>query len=182
MAITHAQAGGGAHRVARLVTACALAAYAGGRPETGDRWFRWFDDHDLIDRYPPVAVLVAVLRAVMGQPAAAERWAAVGERASVTGTLPDGSPLEAWQAQLRAFLCRHGVGQMRRDAELARDGLAPGSQGGGGGGGAPSWHATVWLPAASGGRRRWRSKASRGCSTVSPSVPTRSWRRRWTSG
>jgi LuxR family transcriptional regulator, maltose regulon positive regulatory protein len=128
MAITHAQAGGDADRVARLVTACALAAYAGGRLETVDRWFRWFDDHGLIERYPSVAVLGAVLRAVMGQPAAAERWAAVGERASVTGTLPDGSPLEAWQAQLRAFLCRHGVRQMRRDAQLARDGLAPGSQ------------------------------------------------------
>ena len=128
MAITHAQAGGDADRVARLVTACALAAYAGGRLETVDRWFQWFDDHGLIERYPSVAVLGAVLRAVMGQPAAAERWAAVGERASVTGTLPDGSPLEAWQAQLRAFLCRHGVRQMRRDAELARDGLAPGSQ------------------------------------------------------
>jgi LuxR family maltose regulon positive regulatory protein len=128
MAITHAQAGGDADRVARLVTACALAAYAGGRLETVDRWFRWFDDHGLIERYPSVAVLGAVLRAVMGQPAAAERWAALGERASVGGMLPDGSSLAAWQAQLRAFLCRHGVRQMRRDAELARDGLAPGSQ------------------------------------------------------
>jgi LuxR family maltose regulon positive regulatory protein len=128
MAITHAQAGGDADQVARLVTARTLVAYAGGRLETVDRWFQWFDDHDLIDRYPSVAVLGAVLRAVMGQPGAAERWAAVGERASVTETLPDGSPLEAWQAQLRAFLCRHGVGQMRRDAVLARDGLAPGSQ------------------------------------------------------
>jgi LuxR family transcriptional regulator, maltose regulon positive regulatory protein len=129
MAITHAQAGGDADQVARLVTACALAAYAGGRLETVDRWLQWFDDHGLIERYPPVAVLGAVLRAVMGQPGAAERWAAVGERASVlAGVLPDGSPLEAWQAQLRAFLCRHGVGQMRRDAERARDGLASGSQ------------------------------------------------------
>jgi LuxR family maltose regulon positive regulatory protein len=52
----------------------------------------------------------------------------VAGRGSVVGTLPDGSPLESWQAQLRAVLCRHGVDQMRRDAEMACEGLAPGSQ------------------------------------------------------
>jgi LuxR family maltose regulon positive regulatory protein len=128
MAITHAQAAGDADQVARLVTACTLAAYAGGRLETVDRWFQWFDDHDLIENYPSVAVLGAVLRAVMGQPAAADRWAAVAERGSGGTMLPDGSSLESWQAQLRAFLCRQGVGQMRRDAQMARDGLAAGSQ------------------------------------------------------
>ena len=147
MAITHAQAGGDADQVARLVTARTLVAYGGGRLETVDRWFQWFDDHDLIDRYPSVAVLGAVLRAVMGQSAAAERWAAVAERASATETLPDGSSLESWQAQHRAFLCRQGVGQMRRDAEIAR---------------------TVSPPGASGARRRWRSRGSRGCSTDEP--------------
>ncbi len=128
MAIPHAQAAGDADQVARLVTACALAAYADGRLETVDRWFRWFDERGLIERYPSVAVLGAVLRAVMGQPAAAERWAAVAERASIVAALPDGSSMASWQAQLRAFLCRHGVDQMRRDAEAARKGLAPGSQ------------------------------------------------------
>jgi LuxR family transcriptional regulator, maltose regulon positive regulatory protein len=128
MAITHAQGAGDPDHVARLVTTCTLAAYAGGRLETVDRWFRWFDEHELIDDYPSVAVLGAVLRAVMGQPAAAERWAAVAERAPAETTLPDGSAFESWQAQLRVFLCRHGIDQMRRDAEMARDGLAPGSQ------------------------------------------------------
>ncbi len=127
MAITHAQAAGDADQVARLVTACAQAAYAAGRLETVDRWFQWFDDHGSIERYPSVAVLGAVVRAVMGQPAAAERWAAVAERASVEATLPDGTTLATWQAQLRAFLCRKGVGEMRRDAQIAREGLAPGS-------------------------------------------------------
>jgi LuxR family maltose regulon positive regulatory protein len=128
MAITHAQAAGDADQVARLVTTRTMVAYAGGRLETVDRWFQWFDDHDLIDRYPSVAVLGAVLRAVMGQAAAAERWAAAAERPSAAETLPDGSSLESWQAQLRAFRCRQGVGQMRRDAEIARSGLAVGSQ------------------------------------------------------
>jgi LuxR family transcriptional regulator, maltose regulon positive regulatory protein len=128
MAITHAQAAGDTDQVARLVTACTQPAYASGRLGTVDRWFQWFDDHGLIGRYPSVAVLGAVLRAVMGQPAAADRWAAVAERASVEATLPDGSTMASWQAQLRAFLCRKGVAEMRRDAEMARDGLAPGSQ------------------------------------------------------
>jgi LuxR family transcriptional regulator, maltose regulon positive regulatory protein len=127
MAITHAQAAGDADQVARLVTACAQAAYAGGRLETVDRWFQWFDDHGLIGRYPSVAVLGAVVRALMGQPAAAERWAAVAERAPVEATLPDGSTMASWQAQLRAFLCRKGVAQMRQDAQIAWKGLAPGS-------------------------------------------------------
>jgi LuxR family maltose regulon positive regulatory protein len=82
----------------------------------------------LIERYPSVAVLGAVVRALMGQPAAADRWAAVAERASVEATLPDGSTMASWQAQLRAFLCRRGVVEMRRDAQIACDGLAPGSQ------------------------------------------------------
>jgi len=128
MAITHAQAAGDADQVARLVTDRALAAYAGGRLETVDRWFQWFDDHQLIEHYPSVAVLGAALRAFMGQAASAERWAAVAERASDGATLPDGSTMEIWRAQLRGFLCRKGLGQMRRDAEIARDGLAPGSQ------------------------------------------------------
>jgi LuxR family maltose regulon positive regulatory protein len=127
MAITHAQAAGDADQVARLVTACAQPAYAGGRHETVDRWLRWFDDHGLIERYPSVAVLGAVLRAVMGQPAAAERWAAVAERAPVEATLPDGSTMASWQAQLRAFLCRKGLAQMREDARIAGEGLAPAS-------------------------------------------------------
>jgi LuxR family maltose regulon positive regulatory protein len=128
MAIDHAQAAGDADQVARLVTTCTQPAYAGGRLETVDRWFQWFDDNGLVERYPAVAVLGAVLRALMGQPAAAERWAAVAERAPVDATLADGSTFESWLAQLRAFLCRQGVGEMRRDAEMARDGLAPGSQ------------------------------------------------------
>ena len=33
--------------------------------------------------------------------------------------MPDGSPLEAWAATVRALLCREGVEQMQIDAELA---------------------------------------------------------------
>jgi len=39
--------------------------------------------------------------------------------------MPDGSPLEAWSAMLRAAMCKSGVEQMRRDAELSFATLAP---------------------------------------------------------
>jgi LuxR family transcriptional regulator, maltose regulon positive regulatory protein len=128
MAIDHAQAAGDADEVARLVATHLLAAYAGGRLETVSRWCDWFDDRDLIELYPAVAVLGAVLRALMGQAAAAERWAAAAEQAPAEGTIPDGSTMESWRALLGAFLCRQGVSQMRRDAEIARDGLGPQSR------------------------------------------------------
>jgi LuxR family maltose regulon positive regulatory protein len=42
--------------------------------------------------------------------------------------LPDGSSsIEGWRALLRAKLCRHGVTQMRADAELALTLIAVGS-------------------------------------------------------
>ncbi len=128
MAIDHAQAAGNADQVARLVATHLLPTYAGGRLETVRRWCQWFDDRGLIERYPAIAVLGAVVWALVGDAAAAERWAAAAERTPVEGTAPDGSTMESWRALLRAAMCRSGVGQMQRDAEIARDGLAPGSR------------------------------------------------------
>jgi LuxR family maltose regulon positive regulatory protein len=65
--------------------------------------------------------------ALLGQPSEAERWAAAAERASSAGILPDGSTIEATLAYLRAILCRKGIGEMRRDAQLAWEGLSPAS-------------------------------------------------------
>jgi LuxR family maltose regulon positive regulatory protein len=128
IAIDHAQAAGDADQVARLVAAHLMATYASGRLETVDRWLQWFDDQGSIDRYPAVATLGAVVRALMGQAAAAERWAAAVERMPLEETAPDGSTMESWRATLRAYLCRKGIGEMRRDAETAREGLAPASR------------------------------------------------------
>ena len=41
--------------------------------------------------------------------------------------MPDGSPLEAWAATVRALLCRKGVEQMQVDAELATSSLSAAS-------------------------------------------------------
>jgi LuxR family transcriptional regulator, maltose regulon positive regulatory protein len=127
-AIDHAQAAGDADRVARLVWQLALPTYGAGRVDTARRWFGWFDDQGLLGRYRSVAVLGAWLQALVGQPAAAERWADAAERGPAAGTLPDGSTGQSYRALLGALLCRNGVDRMRADTQAALDGLGPASQ------------------------------------------------------
>jgi LuxR family transcriptional regulator, maltose regulon positive regulatory protein len=59
------------------------------------------------------------LHALRGRPDVAERWALAVESSQSEGPMPDGSPLEAWVATVRALLCREGVEQMQIDAEFA---------------------------------------------------------------
>jgi LuxR family transcriptional regulator, maltose regulon positive regulatory protein len=127
-AIDHAQAAGDTDRVARLVWRLALPAYGAGRVDTTRRWFGWFEDQGLLGRYPEVAVLGAWLQALVGQPAAAERWADAAEQAPVAGTLPDGSTTQSYLALLRALLCRNGLDRMRADTRAALAELSLGSQ------------------------------------------------------
>jgi LuxR family transcriptional regulator, maltose regulon positive regulatory protein len=127
-AIDHAQAAGDADRVARLVWQLALPAYGAGRVDTTRRWFGWFEDQGLLGRYRSVAVLGAWLHALVGQPAAAERWADAAEQGPVAGTLPDGSTGQSYLALLGALLCRDGVDRMRADTQTALAELSPGSQ------------------------------------------------------
>jgi ATP/maltotriose-dependent transcriptional regulator MalT/anti-sigma regulatory factor (Ser/Thr protein kinase) len=108
--------------VTGLVVRLALAVFYGGRLATQQRWLDWFDAHELLGRYPAATVLGAWLQALVGHAAAAERWADTAERGAfrAAGTLPDGTAsIEGWLALLRAVMCRHGVEQLRSDAELA---------------------------------------------------------------
>ena len=118
-AIDYAIDAGDADLVARGVEQAAIGVYRSGRLATVQRWFDWFNDRGLIQQYPAVAMLGAWVQALGGHAAAAERWAAAAEQGSYEGTLPDGSSIDGWRALLRAKLCRHGVTQMRADAELA---------------------------------------------------------------
>jgi LuxR family maltose regulon positive regulatory protein len=127
-AIPHAQAAGDADLVARLVAEVAFPAYAGGRVDTCLGWLEWFADQAVAERYPEVAVLGAVVNALLGRTAAVDEWVSEAERGGAEGTPPDGSTMASWRAQLRAFLCRSGVRELRRDTEIALDGLAPSSQ------------------------------------------------------
>jgi LuxR family transcriptional regulator, maltose regulon positive regulatory protein len=133
LAVDHGQAAGDADRVARLVAALAFAAYAGGRVETVRRWFGWFEDQGLVERYPRVAVLGAQMEALLGNPSSAERWAAAAERG--LGSAPPDGTLDASMALLRTLLCHDGMAGMRADAAAAWAGLAPDSP----------WRATALL-------------------------------------
>jgi LuxR family maltose regulon positive regulatory protein len=118
--IGYAMDAGDADLAARGVEQAAISVYRSGRLATVQGWFDWFDDHGLVQQYPAVAMLGAWIQALGGHAAAAERWADAAERGSYAGMLPDGSAsIEGWRALLRAKLCRHGVRQMRADAELA---------------------------------------------------------------
>jgi LuxR family transcriptional regulator, maltose regulon positive regulatory protein len=127
-AIGYAMDAGDADQVARGVEQVAIGVYRSGRLATVQRWFDWFDDRGLIQRYPAVAMLGAWIQALGGHAAAAERWADAAEHGSYRGRLPDGSAsVDGWRALLRAKLCRHGATQMRADAELALELIAVGS-------------------------------------------------------
>jgi LuxR family maltose regulon positive regulatory protein len=84
------------------------------------RWLRWLDDRGAVREHPMLAVSASMLAAFTGRPAEAERWADVvdGWRRG-DGTWPAEPVVLAWTAVLRAMLCRHGVRQMRADAEQA---------------------------------------------------------------
>jgi LuxR family maltose regulon positive regulatory protein len=125
LAVDHGQAAGDGDRVARLVAALAFGAYAGGRVQTARGWFRWFEDHGLVERYPRIATLGAQLEALLGNAPSAERWAAVAERG--LGRAPADTTLDASMALLRTFLCRDGMAAMRADAAAAWSGLDPDS-------------------------------------------------------
>jgi LuxR family maltose regulon positive regulatory protein len=126
-AIGHAQAAGDYDRVVRLILELQQPVWASGRVETVLRWMEWIRDVMSAEHYGAIAVHGSLIFALLGQPSEAERWAAAAERASSAGILPDGSTMEATLAYLRAILCRKGIGEMRRDAQLAWEGLSPAS-------------------------------------------------------
>ena len=142
LAIDHAQSGFDVDRVNRLMLLNAQKAFAAGRRETVRRWFAWFEDEDLVEQYPAIAVLGALFYINTGDAAAAERWgilaehpsppvllgsSEVAQRAASERILPDGSTLASWRAVLRGFQCREGIDAMERDAASALDELGAGS-------------------------------------------------------
>jgi LuxR family maltose regulon positive regulatory protein len=127
-ALEYSMKAGDVDAAAHLFGTLGFTTYQRGRAATVERWFGWLEDHGAMETYPAVAVLAAVVSALTGKPADAERWAGVAERGALAVSLPDGSPsVEPWLALLRALLCRGGVDQMRADAELAAGTMAAGS-------------------------------------------------------
>jgi len=124
-ALDHARSAGDAEFVERLLLTIANPVWASGRLDTVLEWMEWFAASGRIDRHPAVAVHTALIYALVGRATDAERWAETAERATVTGLLPDGNTMEGTLAYLRTLLCRRGIAEMRKDAQLALDGLAP---------------------------------------------------------
>jgi LuxR family transcriptional regulator, maltose regulon positive regulatory protein len=118
-AVEYAAASGDLDLLARLVTGLTFPFYRSGRVSTVERWLTRFDDPQLLQRYPALAVFGVWLHALRGRPDDAERWALAVEAAEYEGAMPDGSPASAWALTVRALLCRRGVEQMRDDAKVA---------------------------------------------------------------
>ena len=72
--------------MARLVERWAQPVYQSGRVATVERWLDWLERHGALERNAAVAVLGALIAAVQGRPAEAERWAEIAERASYDGS------------------------------------------------------------------------------------------------
>jgi LuxR family maltose regulon positive regulatory protein len=69
----------------------------------------------------------SLIHALLGRTGDAVRWANVAEQTPAGDALPDGSSVEGTLAYLRANLAREGVAAMRHDAQVAQEGLDPGS-------------------------------------------------------
>lgn len=88
----------------------AAPTYASGRAQTARRWFQWFEEQGLIERYPLIAMQGAFLQVLAGQPEDIERWTAAAERGLAARTLARSSTMEPWMALLPALLCRDRTG------------------------------------------------------------------------
>ena len=105
---------------ARLVPELWLQTYRRGRVTTLQRWLGWLEERDGIEGHPMVAVCGSLLAGQTGRPVEAERWAGVVDRWRYSDAARADDPYaEGWAAVLRAMLCRHGVEQMRADADEA---------------------------------------------------------------
>jgi LuxR family maltose regulon positive regulatory protein len=118
-------AAGDVGAVAGLMRNLWFPVYRQGRMTTLYRWFRWLDDRDGLEAHPAIAAQAALVAAQTGHPAEAERLADTVDRWQYGDpSRPDDPVAEAWAAVVRAILCRHGVRQMRADADEAAQKLA----------------------------------------------------------
>jgi LuxR family maltose regulon positive regulatory protein len=119
-ALEYSMAAGDVDTAARLVEQLWIPAYRRARVTTMQRWIKWLDDRGGIEGRPVVAAQAALLANATGRAAEAERWAdAVDIWQDQHPSRPDDPYTEGWAASLHAKMCRHGVEQMRADADDA---------------------------------------------------------------
>jgi LuxR family maltose regulon positive regulatory protein len=136
LAMEHAYAAGDRDLVNRLVLTDGPMIYAVGKSASLSRWLRWLADPDGLAHYPAAAVLGAMLFSSRGFAAEADHWADAAElrdttssaedriRAAPDRVLPDGSTLESWWAVLRILRAADGLEAVRRDIDIALNGLS----------------------------------------------------------
>ena len=119
-AIEYATAARDTARVARLVATLALPAYRQGLARTVERWMSALDDPALLVRYPGAAAVGALLHAVSGRPADADRWLDAAKAGSLDDPIGDGGmTVHTMVATVDAALCRDGPERMLADARAA---------------------------------------------------------------
>ena len=126
-AIEHAHLSGDVALLSRLVLEHAQATWAGGHIETVHQWMSWLEEAKGAPSFPAIAAHAALIFALVGDPARADRWSAMATTANGTEMLSDGSTVEGVRAYLRAIEARRGVDEMLVDAQLAWAGLSPAS-------------------------------------------------------
>jgi LuxR family maltose regulon positive regulatory protein len=120
-ALEYFMAAGDVDEAARLVEQLWLPTdRQGGFITTVLRWMRWLEDRGGIEGHLGLVVLAALLCTLTGRPVEAERWADEADRCQYQDAGRSDDPFtQGWAATLRATLCRHGVEQMRADADEA---------------------------------------------------------------
>jgi LuxR family transcriptional regulator, maltose regulon positive regulatory protein len=119
-ALEYSMAASDVDTAAELVGKLWRPVYWHGRVATLQRWFRWLDDRGGIEKHLLTAVCSCLLAGATGQAAEAERWADVIDRwQDQDGAQPADPYTKGLAATVRAFMCRHGVEQMRADADEA---------------------------------------------------------------
>jgi LuxR family transcriptional regulator, maltose regulon positive regulatory protein len=118
-ALEYSIAAGDVDAAAGLVQSLWLPALWQSRVATIQRWFGWLEQNGKIGEHPIVAVGAAIISAVTGRPAEADRWADAVDRWQEDAAQQDDSSAGAWAVALQAVLCRCGARQMRADADEA---------------------------------------------------------------
>jgi LuxR family transcriptional regulator, maltose regulon positive regulatory protein len=117
LAVRHAQAADDVALVARIMARVTRRSFALGKVGSVVEWLRWFEHDNRIVGYPDIAALGALVFALSGNKAAADRWAGV----LFAGVDPGGSTgLSPVARLLLAIRGRGGIAQMRADARAAR--------------------------------------------------------------
>ena len=126
-ALEYFMAAGDVDSAAALVEKLTVPTHRKGRVSTIQRWFRWLEERGGLNGRPMATMLISLLSALTGRPVEAERWADVLDHWQHGDGNRFDPAVERWVVLLRAILCRHGVDQMRADADDAVQRFAAGN-------------------------------------------------------